>query len=79
MARVTTRPDTILDSKRPSGALPNPARPDLGQVSRRVRRIYLSRAKAAFTGCRPKGFRRGNSSAEAILKACSLLDAQLGR
>ena len=55
MARGTAevRPDAIINSKRPSGASPNPARPDLGQGSPQMPEADTEHATAGDTGRAP--------------------------
>ena len=52
MARDTAevRPDAIINSKRPSGASPNPARPDLGQGSPKKPEADTEHTTAGDTG-----------------------------
>ena len=52
MARDTAevRPDAIINSKRPSGASPNPARPDLGQGSPQMSEADTKHTTAGDTG-----------------------------
>ena len=55
MARGTAevRPDAIINSKRPSGASPNPARPDLGQGSPQMPEADTEHTTAGDTGRAP--------------------------
>jgi hypothetical protein len=55
MARDTAevRPDAIINSKRPSGASPNPARPDLGQGSPQMPEADIEHTTAGDTGRAP--------------------------
>jgi hypothetical protein len=55
MARDTAevRPDAIINSKRPSGASPNPARPDLGQGSPQCPRLTQNIPQPATLGASP--------------------------